>query len=237
VRRLKCLKRVATMIFFDIDQTLINHQQAQDTAALLFLQRFSSLLPYASEEFCQYWQTVMEKHFATFMRGEITFVEHRRRRMRELFQEAESDLANDEADGRFAIYLKHYEDNWTLFDDVLPCLNALSNLRLGIISNGNTEQQTKKLCQTGIATRFDIVVVSEEIGVSKPKPDIFLSACRRARVKVRQCSYIGDSLQNDALAAEAVGMKGIWLNREGLSCPQVLLPVIKGLDELVAVAS
>lgn len=60
------------MIFFDIDQTLSNHQQAQDTAALLFLQRFSSLLPYASKEFCLCCQTVMEKHFATFMRGEIT---------------------------------------------------------------------------------------------------------------------------------------------------------------------
>ncbi|NJR63837.1 MAG: HAD family hydrolase [Cyanobacteria bacterium CRU_2_1] len=217
------------MIFFDIDQTLINHQHAQDTAALLFLQRFSSLLPYASEEFCHYWQTVMKKHFATFMGGKITFVEHRRRRMRELFQEAKPGLANDEADELFAIYLKHYEDNWQLFDDVLPCLNALSNCRLGIISNGNTEQQTKKLYQTGIATRFDIVVVSEKVGTSKPQPDIFLSACRRAKVQVEQCSYIGDSLQDDALAAKAVGMKGIWLNREGLHCPQRAISVVKSL--------
>jgi putative hydrolase of the HAD superfamily len=225
------------MIFFDIDRTLINHQQAQDMAALSFLQQFSSLLPHVSEDFCQCWQTVMEKHFTTFMRGEITFVEHRRRRMRELFQNSESHLADDEADGRFAIYLQHYEQNWTLFDDVLPCLNALSNRRLGIISNGNTEQQTKKLCQTGIVTRFDVMVVSEEVGVSKPKPDIFLSACSRARVRVSQCSYVGDSLKNDALAAKAVGMKGIWLNREGLPCHQVTIPVIKSLDELVAVAS
>ncbi|MGL5833279.1 MAG: HAD family hydrolase, partial [Waterburya sp.] len=160
------------MIFFDIDQTLINHQQAQDKAALLFWQRFSFLLPHTSEEFCQCWQTVMEKHFATFMQGEITFIEHRRRRMRELFHQAELDLADDEADRRFAIYLQHYEDNWTLFDDVLPCLNTLSNRRLGIITNGNTEQQIKKLCHTRIAKQFDIVVVSEEVGVSKPKPNI-----------------------------------------------------------------
>jgi putative hydrolase of the HAD superfamily len=225
------------MIFFDIDQTLINHQQAQDTATLLFLQQFSSLLPYTSEEFCQCWQTVMEKHFTTFLRGEISFVEHRRRRMREVFQGAESYLADDEADRRFAVYLQHYEDNWKLFDDVLPCLNALSNHRLGIISNGNTEQQTKKLCQTGIAAQFNIIVVSEEVRVSKPKPDIFLSACRRARVKARQCIYVGDSLQNDALAAGAVGMKGIWLNREDLSYHQVTIPVIKNLDELVAAVS
>lgn len=225
------------MMFFDIDQTLINHQKAQDTAALLFLQQFSSSLPYSLEEFCKCWQTVMEKHFATFMRGEITFVEHRRRRIRELFQAAESYLSDDEVDRRFAIYLQTYEDNWILFDDVLPCLNALSNCRLGIISNGNTEQQTKKLCQTGIAERFDIIVVSEEVGVCKPKPGIFLSACCRAGIEARQCNYVGDSLQNDALAAEAAGMRGIWLNRQELSYPQIAVPVIKSLEELLKAAS
>ncbi len=79
--------------------------------------------------------------------------------------------------------------------------------------------------------------MSEDVGVSKPKPDIFLSACHRARVKARQCSYVGDRLQNDALAAEAVGMKGIWLNRGAKSSNRVAIPVIKNLDELIAVVS
>jgi putative hydrolase of the HAD superfamily len=225
------------MIFFDIDQTLINHQKAQDTAVLLFFQQFSSLLPYSSQEFCKRWQAVMEKNFATFTRGEITFSEHRRRRMREIFKESEPCLTDDYSDKYFAIFLHHYEENWTLFDDVLPCLNALSNRKLGIISNGGTEQQTKKLCQTGIAERFDIVVISEDVGVSKPEPGIFLGACHRAGVEARQCNYVGDSLQNDALAAEVVGMKGIWLNREELSYSQPVIPVINDLYELVAAAS
>jgi putative hydrolase of the HAD superfamily len=220
------------MIFFDIDQTLINHQHAQDTAVKLFLHKFSCLLPYSPQEFCQYWQAVMEKHFATFTRGEISFVEHRRRRIRELFQ-AESCLTDDEADRRFAIYLQHYEKNWTLFDDVLSCLNALSNHKLGIISNGNIEQQTKKLYQTKILEKFDIIVISEEVGVSKPKPEIFLAACLRAGVKAQQCHYVGDSLQNDALAAEAIGMKGIWLNRKELSSSQIGLSVINNLNQLM----
>jgi putative hydrolase of the HAD superfamily len=225
------------MIFFDIDQTLINHQHAQDAAVGLFWQKFSCLLPYSPEEFCQYWQAVMEKHFATFTQGEITFVEHRRRRIRELFQEAESSLTDEEADRRFAIYLQHYETNWTLFDDVLSCLYALSNHKLGIISNGNIEQQTKKLCQTGILEQFDSMVISEEVGVAKPKPEIFLTACLRAGVKAQQCYYVGDSLQNDALAAEAIGMKGIWLNRKELSSSDIRLPVINNLNDLVTVVS
>jgi putative hydrolase of the HAD superfamily len=187
------------MIFFDIDQTLINHQHAQDAAVELFWQKFAFLLPDSPEEFGKHWQAVMEK--------------------------------------RFAIYLQHYEKNWTLFDDVLSCLNVLSNQQLGIISNGNLEQQTKKLCQTGILGRFNIIVISEEVGVSKPKPEIFLTACLRAGVKADQCHYVGDSLQNDALAAEAIGMKGIWLNRKELSSFEIRLPVINNLNDLVTVVS
>jgi FMN phosphatase YigB (HAD superfamily) len=87
------------MIFFDIDQTLINHQHAQDAAVRLFWQKFSFLLPDSPEEFGEHWQAVMEKHFATFTRGEISFVEHRRRRIRELFQACllyTSDAADEE---------------------------------------------------------------------------------------------------------------------------------------------
>jgi FMN phosphatase YigB (HAD superfamily) len=46
------------MIFFDIDQTLINHQYAQDMAAALFFQQFLSLSPYSPAEFYKHWQTV-----------------------------------------------------------------------------------------------------------------------------------------------------------------------------------
>jgi putative hydrolase of the HAD superfamily len=223
------------MIFFDIDQTLLDHQQAQDMAAELFLQQFPSSYSKSPEEFSQYWQTVAEKHLAPFMRGEITFVEQRRRRMRELFQETESYLVNDEADRRFAIYLQYYEENWTLFDDVLPCLNSLLNNKLGIISNGNTQQQIKKLSHTGIIDRFDTIVISEEVGIAKPNPDIFWRACHLATVEVERCSYIGDDLQTDALAATNTGMQGIWLNRVASSDAQITIPTIKNLQELATV--
>ena len=76
--------------------------------------------------------------------------------MRELFGRIGWELSDHEADDCFALYERHYRLHWTLFDDVLPCLQALSQHRIGIISNGNAEQQKRKLAQTGIAAFFAV---------------------------------------------------------------------------------
>ena len=78
-------------------------------------------------------------------------------------------LSDGEADARFGVYLRCYESHWSLFADVLVCLERLSSMPLGIISNGNSDQQHQKLKRTGILERFSTVVISEEVGASKPE--------------------------------------------------------------------
>ncbi len=224
------------MILFDIDETFVNHKQAQICAARLFLSQFNHLLPHSEDEFCALWDSVMLKYFGTFTRGEISFSEHRRRRIRELFAEVNPILPDSETNARFEIYLRSYEDSWTLFDDVLPCLCALSGHRLGIISNGNTDQQKLKLHRLGLESRFEVVVISEEVGVAKPKPQIFLEACRRALLKPQDCVYVGDNLEVDVLGSQSVGMRAIWLNRTGTSSTQVNVVEINSLSKLPTAA-
>jgi len=203
------------MILFDLDDTLFDHKKAEVYAASCFLKHFSDVLHHDEAAFCALWRSVMEKHAERFFRGEIAFRAQRRERMREIFRDAHSNLSDEQADERFAVYLQHYECHWSLFEDVLPCMDSLKDVPLGIISNGNTEQQNKKLRQMKIAERFSTVVISEEVGVSKPSAEIFLEACRRAGVAPRECVYVGDSLEKDVLGSRAVGMRGIWLNRGG----------------------
>lgn len=218
------------MVFFDIDDTLLAHSDAEKSAALLFLKRFSQQLAYKEEEFCKLWTFVMEKHFNDFLAGKISFVEQRRRRIKEIFQSPH--MFDKETDERFEHYLQYYEKSWNLFDDVLPCLDALK-VPLGIISNGNSEQQLKKLKSLNIQDRFEVVVISSEVGHSKPRPEIFLEACRRAKIQPQQCLYVGDRLDIDALASKKVGMRGIWLNRKEKQTQGEGLEIITSLRELV----
>ena len=219
-------------IFFDIDATLVDHDKAAEMAATKFLQHFAHLLPYSQAKFLKTWHEVSDRHNDLYFRGEVSLTEQRRNRMRELFAHTESALSGDEADARFQVYLEHYESNWKLFDDVLPCLDRHAHIPLGLISNGDLEQQLRKLKLTNLENRFSTILVSSEIGVSKPKPEIFLEACRRAKVSAKECVYIGDRLDVDALASRSVGMKGVWLNRKRLPMPELAVPVIATLGEL-----
>jgi putative hydrolase of the HAD superfamily len=150
-----------------------------------------------------------------FFHGLASYEEQRRRRIRELFAESEPALADAAADRRLALYLEHYRCGWCLFDDVLPCLEALRGYTLGIISNGGAARQRQKLRQTGIRHHFRAVVVSEEVGVAKPSPEIFRAACRLAGCRPADGVYVGDRLDTDVRGSGAVGMRGIWLNRHG----------------------
>ncbi len=214
------------MIFFDIDDTLVTHSQAQSRAARMFWEAFADRLPCSQEDFPGVWDAVMQKHFAAFAAGQISFAEHRRRRMREIFADT---LSDSEAEALFQVYLRFYEDGWALFDDALPCLDALHSYPLGIISNSNGRQQRRKLKRLGIAGRFRVVVISEEVGQWKPKPEIFWEACRQAGEAPQDCAYVGDSATTDAQASRAAGMGGVWLNRHFPAIADV--PSIRSLGE------
>lgn len=223
------------MIFFDIDQTLINQRKAEAAAAheLLAVYQDSLGQSYSVGRFCRTWDALRDKHARAFFAGIITSEEQRRQRVRELFGRLGRDLSDREADDCFSLYERHYRTHWSLFDDVLPCLQALSQHRIGIISNGSAEQQKRKLAQTGIATFFSVTVVSQEVGAAKPHPDIFRAACRIAGCVAEQAVYVGDRLHVDALASQAAGMRGVWLDRRRTRRPAAV-QVVSSLTELCA---
>ena len=88
---------------------------------------------------------------------------------------------------------------------------------MGIISNGERNQQQGKLERTGIAHYFDALILSAECGMAKPAPGIFQLACVSMGVSPSQAVYVGDRQDVDAEAARRAGLLGIWLNRSAVA--------------------
>jgi HAD superfamily hydrolase (TIGR01509 family) len=221
------------MIFFDIDETLIDQRRAEAAAARQVLAEYGNLLnpAYSVDDFCRLWRRLREKHAPAFLNGIVSAHENRRRRIRDLFAWSGGILSDSEADAVIAFYENHYRSNWVLFEDVLPALEALGGRRCGVISNGSGEQQKLKLERTGIDRYFDIVIVSEEIGVAKPRREIFLTACRQAGSPAHRCIYVGDRLDHGALASRAAGMRSFWLRRRRTQ-EESEIEVISSLNQL-----
>lgn len=92
------------LICFDLDDTLLDHSGAEEAAALHFGEVIGERSAVSSEAFVRAWRRAAERHMATFLRGEVSFQEQRRRRIRELIT-ADTD---GEADTLFEIYLEAY---------------------------------------------------------------------------------------------------------------------------------
>ena len=55
---------------------------------------------------------------------------------------------------------------------------------------------------------FDATVISGDVGLHKPQPEIYELACERLGVEARECVFV-DDLRENVAGAEAVGMTGV----------------------------
>jgi epoxide hydrolase-like predicted phosphatase len=80
-----------------------------------------------------------------------------------------------------------------------------SGIRTGLLSNSwSTSHYDRAL----LAELFDAVVISAEVGLHKPQPEIYLLASKRLSAEPEQCVFI-DDLRENCAGAEAVGMTAV----------------------------
>ncbi len=91
---------------------------------------------------------------------------------------------------------------------------AQRGVRMGVISNSDGSL-AEELAHFGLDGYFEVVVDSGIAGVGKPDRAIFHVALQAAGARPEQAWHIGDGLINDYLAASAVGMRPILLDRHG----------------------
>ena len=120
-----------------------------------------------------------------------------------------------------------------LYDDVVPAFAELhGRYALGLVTNGNTSADRSPL-----AGRFDFRLAADEIGIGKPDRRMFTMAAAAGSCQPAELVYVGDQPDFDVAAPQAVGCRGVWLNRDGRPCPPGVEPdaTIAGLSELPAV--
>ena len=104
-----------------------------------------------------------------------------------------------------------------VYDETFYVLNQLQGkYNLLLLTNGSPDLQNTKLAMTPeIAPYFDHIIISGAFGRGKPDPSIFEHCLERMGIEKEEAIMVGDNLMTDILGANRVGMKSVWVNREG----------------------
>jgi putative hydrolase of the HAD superfamily len=202
-------------ILFDLDLTLADHSTGWTTiwpeVAARLAERFPRFDP---DEFEARMVELGERHYELVLRGDIDYAEYRRRTLADVVapwgdvDEETLVLYNDARDRAFEL-MRAYDDARETID-----LLRGRGIKVGVLTNGLSELQRRKLRRIGLEDAFDAVAISQEIGAWKPDPRAFAAAVTMLGLQPAEVAMVGDHLENDVAGALAAGLgAAVWVER------------------------
>ena len=153
-----------------------------------------------------------------------------------MLREAESlfpDCSFDEQEFLRLLSIE-FPKNTAVLPDAVETLQKLreKGYRLGVLTNGYSHIQNRKLDVAGLRPYLDYVMISGDDALQKPAPEAFRRAAFRLGVHPTDCVYVGDNPENDVQGARGVGMQPVFRDI-GFATAEDSVPHIHDLIELV----
>lgn len=209
-------------LFFDLDDTLWDFR-ANSLLTLRSLYGSESELSEAfatAEAFCDAYHEVNDHLWDLYHAGRIGRDYLKTERFEALLR---AQFGNDahaiscRLDGE---YLGRLARRTQLVEGAAEVLALLSrHYLIGILSNGFIDTQYAKLRNSGLDAWVQRMVVSDEIGVQKPSPQIFAHALEATGATAATALMIGDNPEVDIEGAMRAGWRAVYLDRKGKACP------------------
>lgn len=203
-------------LFFDLDDTLWAFSyNARDTFEEMYRKYEYDRYFRSFQHFYELYERRNVELWAEYADGKVTKDELNRQRFLyplEAVGEGDAALAKAFSEDFFAVI----PTKSRLMPHAREVLEYLApKYNLYILSNGFQELQCHKMRSAGIDRYFKKIVLSDDIGVLKPWPEIFHFAMSATQSELRESLMIGDSWDNDITGARGVGMHQVYYNVTG----------------------
>lgn len=221
-------------LFFDLDNTLMDFDQSAKMALQKSFEDFD--IPY-EEQYVQKYYQVNKKCWEAFERKEFTAQQIREERFAIFLNEIEM-----ERDGikMGKIYLEYLGSFHYMLEGAYSLLDVLKKShQLVAVTNGLKEVQRPRLRDAKLYTYFESVVISDEIGISKPHTGFFDFTFKQVgHPNKKEVLMIGDSLNSDILGGYNYGLDTCWYNPKKVKNTKSIEPTyeISVLNDLLAIA-
>lgn len=98
------------------------------------------------------------------------------------------------------------------FPEAHEVLRALrvADVKVGLVTNGRFETQRQTITGLNLGGFLGDIVISGEVGLSKPDPRIYALALERLGVRAADTWFVGDSPRNDVWGPQQVGLRAAY---------------------------
>jgi putative hydrolase of the HAD superfamily len=191
-------------ILFDLDDTLLNRDEAVDNMFLLILEKFYEDVKHIAQN--EMLKKFKEYDNRSYGYGDKTIV---------------FESFFDEFPPKYRLpgiqiqdfWNHHFPQCFSINQHTINIINRIKeHVKVAIITNGSTQRQKAKIMNTHIDSCFDIIIISEEVGLSKPDKRIFELALNKLNVQPETTLFVGDDIEKDIGGCQNANIKGIWFN-------------------------
>lgn len=218
-------------MLFDLDDTLLDRDKAVDNLFLLVLEK-------CYEDVSDTIKNNMLQKFKEYDKREYG-ISNKTIVLESLF---------DEFAPIYRLPHNYIQDFWnenfptcfSIDQNTIHFLNHIkSHFKIGIITNGSTHRQKSKIINTNLNNYFDTIIISEEVGLSKPDKRIFELALNKLNVQPEDVLFIGDDLEKDIAGPQNANINGVWFNPQKIKNTTQIQPYaeINTLDSLLSYVS
>ena len=197
------MRRFKAMLF-DLDDTLLNRNQAVDKMFLMILEKCYENVNFAAKN--EMLQKFKEYDNRSYGYGDKTNV------LESFF---------DEFPPKYRLPRNNIQDFWnnhfphcfSINQNTINIVNTIkTKVKIAVITNGSTQRQKAKISNTHLNSCFDTIIISEEVGFSKPDKRIFELALNKLNVQAEDVLFVGDDIEKDIGGCQNTNIKGIWFN-------------------------
>ena len=196
-------------IYFDLDNTLLNHSSAETNAQRVTYESYPELQRVPLEDWLDTYRAINHLLWARYQKDEIDRHELQYSRFHNTMKELKLDTKASAEIG--SAYMTNYRKHWVWVEGAREALERVSRkFETGIITNGFKETQEKKFESMELNRYCKTFLISEDVGKMKPHPAVFDRASDLAGVERSKILYVGDSYVSDIEGGSNAGWSTAW---------------------------
>lgn len=201
-------------ILMDADETLFDFQAANRNAVDQLMDEVGYFHPDRYEQY----EAINLECWAALEKGLLTHRQLQLARFVRFFDRYRVDGDAKRASVRFPELLSRQS---ILLPHALEVVETIAaRLPVVIVTNGATVTQEGRMARSPLKNLICGMVISESVGVSKPRPEIFFKALEPLGVVPREALMVGDGVNSDIRGANNAGIDACWLNPGGKALPE-----------------